>query len=94
MAGIFTVGMLPDDCLSAILSLTTPADVGKVSLISPAFRLAAESDVVWGRFLPENYARIIAASDISDEVPFGSKREIFFRLCSPILIDGGKTVNK
>ncbi|KAG7021074.1 F-box protein PP2-B15, partial [Cucurbita argyrosperma subsp. argyrosperma] len=91
MAGIFTVGMLPDDCLSAILSLTTPADVGKLSLISSAFRPAAESDVVWGRFLPENYARIIAASDISDEVPFGSKREIFFRLCSPILIDGGKT---
>ncbi|XP_022156423.1 F-box protein VBF-like [Momordica charantia] len=90
MAGILSIGMLPEDCVSTILSLTTPSDVGRLSVVSSAFRSAAESDVVWGRFLPNNYAHILAAADISGESPFCSKREIFFRLCSPLLLDGGK----
>ncbi|KAG6599216.1 F-box protein PP2-B15, partial [Cucurbita argyrosperma subsp. sororia] len=90
MAGISSIGVLPEDCVSAILSLTTPTDAGKLSLVSSTFRSAAESDVVWSRFLPKNYAEIVAASDISGESPLCSKREAFFRLCSPILIDGGK----
>ena len=94
MAGISSIGVLPEDCVSAILSLTTPTDAGKLSLVSSMFRSAAESDVVWSRFLPKNYAEIVAASDISGESPLCSKREAFFRLCSPILIDGGKKVNK
>ncbi|XP_022946535.1 F-box protein PP2-B15-like [Cucurbita moschata] len=90
MAGISSIGVLPEDCVSAILSLTTPTDAGKLSLVSSTFRSAAESDVVWSRFLPKNYAEIVAASDISGESPLCSKREAFFRLCSPILIEGGK----
>ncbi|KAG6599215.1 F-box protein PP2-B15, partial [Cucurbita argyrosperma subsp. sororia] len=90
MAGISGIGVLPEDCISAILSLTTPSDAGKLSLVSLTFRSAAESDVVWRRFLPRNYAEIVAASDISGELSLCSKREAFFRLCSSILIDGGK----
>uniref|UniRef100_A0A0A0LJT8 F-box domain-containing protein n=1 Tax=Cucumis sativus TaxID=3659 RepID=A0A0A0LJT8_CUCSA len=90
MAGISSIGVLPEDCVSAILSLTSPSDAGKLALVSSMFRSAAESDVVWGRFLPENYEEIVAASEMSGEAPLRSKREAFFRLCSPILVDEGK----
>lgn len=91
MAGIWSIGVLPEDCVSEILSLTTPSDVGKLSLVSSGFRRAAESDVVWGRFLPKNYGEIVAASEMwGEECGLRSKREIFFRMCSPILMDGGK----
>ncbi|KAL4028926.1 F-box protein PP2-B13-like [Cucumis melo var. makuwa] len=90
MVAISSIGVLPEDCVSAILSLTTPSDAGKLALVSSMFRSAAESDVVWGRFLPENYEEIVAASEISGEAPLSSKREAFFRLCSPILVEEGK----
>lgn len=92
MAGISSIGVLPEDCISEILSLTTPSDAGKLALVSSMFRSAAESDVVWGRFLPENYEEIVAASELSGEAPLRSKREAFFRLCSPILVDEGTKV--
>ncbi|KAG7030227.1 F-box protein PP2-B15, partial [Cucurbita argyrosperma subsp. argyrosperma] len=75
MAGISSIGVLPEDCVSAILSLTTPTDAGKLSLVSSTFRSAAESDVVWSRFLPKNYAEIVAASDISPANRHSVRRE-------------------
>ncbi|MCD7446000.1 hypothetical protein HAX54_024704 [Datura stramonium] len=82
-------GLMPEGCLSEILSYTSPADAARLSVISRGFKSAAESDVVWEKFLPSDYLHIISKSNTLLSVP--SKKELYFSLCdSPILTDGGK----
>lgn len=81
------IKILPEDCLSTILSLTTPQDACRMLLVSPAVRPAAESDTVWDRFLPRDCWDIVARSDTP--LRFSSKKELFFILSDSILIDGG-----
>ncbi|XP_009757437.1 F-box protein PP2-B10-like [Nicotiana sylvestris] len=81
--------LLPEGCISEILSFTSPKDAATSSAISRGFKSAAESDVVWEKFLPSDYQHIISKSDSLLVSP--SKKELYFSLCdSPILIDGGK----
>ncbi|KAA8545203.1 hypothetical protein F0562_019908 [Nyssa sinensis] len=86
MAGL-GFNMLPNDSVSTILSLTSPPDVCRSSLVSSTFRSAADSYVVWERFLPSDYWDIVSRS--VTPLKFSSKHELFFCLCNPILIDGG-----
>ncbi|GLT68681.1 hypothetical protein SLA2020_408900 [Shorea laevis] len=79
--------MLPEDCLSEILSLTSPEDAFRSSLVSTSFRSATESDLVWERFLPSDYREII--SRLINPLKFSSKKELFLSLCCPVLIDAG-----
>ncbi|KAF8394160.1 hypothetical protein HHK36_020366 [Tetracentron sinense] len=44
--------VLPEGCISNILSLTSPGDACRSSLVSSIFRWASESDIVWEKFLP------------------------------------------
>ncbi|CAI9768945.1 unnamed protein product [Fraxinus pennsylvanica] len=81
------IKILPEDCLSTILSLTTPQDACRMLLVSLAVRPAAESDTVWDRFLPCDCWDIVARSDTP--LRFSSKKELFFILSDSILIDGG-----
>lgn len=84
-----SISVLPEGCISEILSLTSPGDASRASAISVGFKLAADSDAVWQRFLPPDYPEIIARS--VSPVVFDTKKELYFLLCdSPILIDGGK----
>ncbi|EOY11559.1 Phloem protein 2-B15, putative [Theobroma cacao] len=83
--------MLPEDCLSAILSFTTPEDAFRSSLVSSTFRSAVDSDVVWESFLPPDYPEIVLSS--VSPLKFSSKKELFQCLCDPVLIDGGNKVN-
>ncbi|KAI3949919.1 hypothetical protein MKW92_046100 [Papaver armeniacum] len=82
---------LPEGCISDILSLTTPTDVCRSSLVSTLFKSAADSDGLWEKFLPDDYQDIISRA----LYPFPpaaatSKKELYYRLCDdPILIDGG-----
>lgn len=87
---VYCVGFntLPEGCVSTILSLTSPPDACKSSLVSSIFRAAAESDVVWERFLPADYHDIL--SRLAEPLVVSSKKELFLRLCDPSLIDGGK----
>ncbi|KAK9086352.1 hypothetical protein Syun_028746 [Stephania yunnanensis] len=78
---------VPEDCISTILSLTTPRDACRSSLVSSSFRLAVDSDVVWERFLPSNYQKIVSTTN--PPLNFSSKKELFFHLQEPLLIDGG-----
>ena len=89
---VYCVGFntLPEGCVSTILSLTSPPDASKSSLVSSIFRAAAESDVVWERFLPADYHDIL--SRLAEPLVVSSKKELFLRLCDPSLIDGGKKV--
>ncbi|XP_042502881.1 F-box protein PP2-B10-like [Macadamia integrifolia] len=84
--------VLPEDCISNILSLTSPRDACRSSVISSVFRSAADSDSVWERFLPSNYRQILSSSSVLSASPsvFLSKKELFLHLCdNPVLIDKG-----
>ncbi|CAK9142188.1 unnamed protein product [Ilex paraguariensis] len=58
--GASLFSLLPEDCISAIISLTSPRDACRASAISSAFKLAANSDTVWEKFLPYDYPEIIS----------------------------------
>ncbi|PHT32780.1 hypothetical protein CQW23_29117 [Capsicum baccatum] len=81
--------LMPEGCISAIISLTSPKDAARSSAVSQIFMSAAESDVVWESFLPTDYEDIVPRSDSLMDFP--SKKQLYFSLCnSPILLDGGK----
>ncbi|KAE8684088.1 Tetratricopeptide repeat-like superfamily protein [Hibiscus syriacus] len=42
--------MLPEDCLSVVISFTSPEDALRSSLVSSVFRSATDSDMVWERW--------------------------------------------
>lgn len=81
---------LPDDCVSTVVSLTSPPDTLKLSLVSSIFRSAAELDCVWDAFLPSDWQDIATKS--VTPLKFSSKKELFSCLCNSILIDGGNKV--
>ena len=81
---------LPEGCVSTILSFTSPPEACNYSMVCPMFRAAAESDVVWERFLPADYRHIL--SRLVQPLMFSSRKELFLGLCSPNLIDGGNKV--
>ncbi|GFZ07183.1 phloem protein 2-B13 [Actinidia rufa] len=77
---------LPQDCITSILSFTSPRDALNSSLVSSVVRAAVESDLLWESFLPSDYQEILLRSVFP--VLFRSKKELFLRLCRPLLIDG------
>ncbi|KAL7203663.1 hypothetical protein ACSBR2_016847 [Camellia fascicularis] len=54
--------MLLEDCISTILSNTSPLDACRSLSISSSFRSAANSDIVWERLLPSDYEDIVSRS--------------------------------
>ncbi|KAJ8752540.1 hypothetical protein K2173_004828 [Erythroxylum novogranatense] len=88
MEGQIGFNSLPEGCISSIISFTSPIDACKSSLVSSSFQSATESDIVWERFLPSDYQNI--ASRSTTPLKFSSRKELFLRLCSPVLIDGGR----
>ncbi|KAM7526654.1 hypothetical protein LguiA_016556 [Lonicera macranthoides] len=91
--------LLPEGCIANAVSLTSPRDACRLSLVGSTFRSAAESDAVWERFLPSDYQDIIARSvnrDPDDEsssqppLAFPRKKELYFHLSDhPLIIDSG-----
>ncbi|KAL9411202.1 hypothetical protein AB3S75_044904 [Citrus x aurantiifolia] len=82
---------LPAECISNIISLTTPRDACRLSVVSPVFKSAADSDYVWENFLPSDYKQIISNS-VSDSslITSLSKKDLYFHLCrNPIIINNG-----
>ncbi|GAY31691.1 hypothetical protein CUMW_287780, partial [Citrus unshiu] len=78
-------------CISHIISLTTPGDACRLAVVSPVFKSAADSDLVWERFLPSDYKLIISNSVSSSSLITSlSKKDLYFHLCHhPILINNG-----
>lgn len=82
---------LPEGCIANILSFTSPRDACVLSLVSSSFRSAAQSDVVWERFLPSDLHAMVSQS--SKPLSYSSKKELYLHLChNPLLIDGGQKV--
>ncbi|XP_058182261.1 putative F-box protein PP2-B12 [Rhododendron vialii] len=81
--------VLPEGCISQILSMTSPRDACRSSAISSGFDAAANSDSAWEKFLPSDYRQMICRS--VSPVVFFTKKQLYFSLCdSPLLLDGGK----
>ncbi|WCJ26913.1 F-box protein PP2-B15 [Euphorbia peplus] len=80
--------LLPQDCFAHILSLTSPKEACRLSVVSSVLQSSADSDVVWEKFLPSDYLDIIARLASPDN--WRTKKELFFRLCSAVYIDEGR----
>ncbi|CAH8387528.1 unnamed protein product [Eruca vesicaria subsp. sativa] len=77
---------LPEDCISKIISFTSPRDACVAASVSKTFESAVKSDTVWEKFLPSEYSSLIPRSRA-----FLSKKELYFSLCNdPVLIEEGK----
>ncbi|GMI65397.1 phloem protein 2-B15 [Hibiscus trionum] len=85
----FELNMLPESCISVVLSLTSPSDACKSSLVSTTFRSAADSDSVWGKFLPSDYREIVSES-CDKSLQFCSKKELYLLLCNPVVVADGR----
>ncbi|XP_017609432.2 F-box protein PP2-B10-like [Gossypium arboreum] len=86
MCGNLDLGALPTDCFSLIISLTSPRDACRLSLVSTAFNSATESDAVWESFLPSQSQALIPSS-----LSFSSKKQLYLSLCeNPLLIEDGR----
>ena len=80
---------LPVDCISSIISFTSPRDACNAASVSKTLESAAKSDSLWEKFLPLEYTSLIP------QYPrvFSSKKELYFALCDdPLLIEDGKKV--
>ncbi|XP_019085974.1 PREDICTED: putative F-box protein PP2-B2 [Camelina sativa] len=77
---------LPEDCISHIISFTSPRDACVAASVSKTFASAVHSDSVWEKFLPPEYLSLVPQSQVSL-----SKKELYFTLChDPLLIEDGK----
>ncbi|CAH8266509.1 unnamed protein product [Arabidopsis lyrata] len=77
---------LPEDCISNIISFTSPRDACVAASVSKTFESAVSSDSVWDKFLPPDYSSLIPPLRV-----FSSKKELYFAICdNPVLIDDGK----
>ncbi|KAF7035003.1 hypothetical protein CFC21_045941 [Triticum aestivum] len=98
---------LPEACVAHVLALTSPRDACRCAAVSPCFRDAAESDVIWARFLPLDYRAILqlhqaparrlplSRSGSMAASPSGSsKKEAFLGLTDVAVLveDGGMAV--
>ncbi|XP_050384445.1 putative F-box protein PP2-B12 [Argentina anserina] len=82
---------LPEGCIANIISLTSPQDACRLSLLSKIFRSAADSDAVWDKFLPPETQTILSHSGNSELLAAKSRKELYLALCDkPVLVDEGK----
>ncbi|KAI9196416.1 hypothetical protein LWI28_023751 [Acer negundo] len=83
--------VLPEECISRIISFTSPRDACRSSVVSPAFKSAADSDAVWEIFLPSDYQQIISGSSSTTTTLVSlSKKDLYFYLCdNHLLVNNG-----
>lgn len=81
---------LPEDCISMVISHTSPRDACVVASVSKTVKSAAQSDLVWEMFIPSEYTSLVPRS-----ANHSSKKEIFLSLAddSVLIEDGKKVIN-
>ncbi|KAL2345638.1 hypothetical protein Fmac_006923 [Flemingia macrophylla] len=89
MATCSNIESLPNDCVSEILSHTSPLEACRFSLVSRRLGSCADSDTVWRSFLPSDYEDIVSRAVNPFALNFSSYKQLFFALCHPLLIDHG-----
>uniref|UniRef100_A0A1J3I5V7 F-box protein PP2-B1 n=1 Tax=Noccaea caerulescens TaxID=107243 RepID=A0A1J3I5V7_NOCCA len=77
---------LPEDCISMVISHTSPRDACVVASVSKTVKSAAQSDLVWETFLPPDHSSLAPRS-----LNLPSKKAIYLSLADDsVLIDDGK----
>nr|XP_043620855.1 putative F-box protein PP2-B12 [Erigeron canadensis] len=83
-----SISVLPEGCVLDILSRTSPADACRAAAVSKSFNSAAESNVIWDKFLPLDHHEIIVRA--VSNVVFDSKKRLYSLLSySYLLLDRG-----
>lgn len=83
---------LPEDCIALVLSHLSPRDACRSTSVASMIKESAESDLLWDKFLPPDHQEIISKS--VSPITYKSKKELFYKLSTPFLIDGGlKVIN-
>ncbi|MED6126349.1 hypothetical protein PIB30_077588 [Stylosanthes scabra] len=80
---------LPEECVSTIISFTSPPDACRFSMVSTALRSASDSDMLWLTFLPSDYLSIVSRSLTPLDLEFSSSKSLFYALSRPLLLDEG-----
>ncbi|XP_071736348.1 putative F-box protein PP2-B12 isoform X2 [Rutidosis leptorrhynchoides] len=89
-----SISVLPEGCISDLISCTSPRDASRFAAISKLFNAAADSDSVWERFLPSDYRDVIGRA-VSAPVVFDSKKQLYVQLSdSYLLLDRGRLAFK
>ncbi|KAI8031806.1 F-box protein PP2-B1 [Camellia lanceoleosa] len=84
------IDLLPEGCIANVVSLTSPGDACRLSLVASLFRSAAESDGVWETFLPSDYMDIIGrAVDPTPSSPWSKKQLYLWLSDNSLVIDNG-----
>ncbi|CAL5033481.1 unnamed protein product [Urochloa decumbens] len=79
------VGDLPEVCLALAIALTSPRDAARCAAVSPAFRAAADSDHVWGRFIPTS-----RSLPLLQQLPRSNSKAAYLGLCDAgAVVDDG-----
>ncbi|XP_057422601.1 F-box protein PP2-B15-like [Lotus japonicus] len=95
MATGSTIETLHEECVSEILSHTSPPDACRFSMLSSTMRSVANSDMLWRSFLPSDYSDIISRTlnplSLNSSSSF---KDLFKALCNPLLLDGGTMIFK
>ncbi|XP_038878695.1 F-box protein PP2-B10-like [Benincasa hispida] len=90
MSSSMNIDLLPQDCIAHVLSFASAREACRLSTVSEMMHLIADSDVVWEKFLPFDCKEILLRLDSS--VVYDTKKDLYFKLCCPHLIDGGKKI--
>ncbi|KAI9180036.1 hypothetical protein LWI28_000492 [Acer negundo] len=85
MTGILA---LPEGCIVAVISFTTPRDTCRLACVTTTFRSVADSDIVWDHFLPPEYSSSSSSSSSSTTWSPLSKKELYFRTCHNLIHKG------
>lgn len=90
------IDTLPEDCVSKILTYTSPLDACNFSMVSSTLHSAANSDSLWRSFLPSDYEDIISRTlNPLTLQSCSSYKHLFFSLCQqPLLLDRGHIVSR
>ncbi|XP_008450565.2 putative F-box protein PP2-B12 [Cucumis melo] len=84
------LSLLPQDCIAHILSFASAREACRLSIVSEMMHSMADSDVVWDKFLPFDCKEVLLRLD--SPLVYNTKKELYFKLCCPHLIDGGKKI--
>ncbi|RYR25391.1 hypothetical protein Ahy_B02g059106 isoform A [Arachis hypogaea] len=84
---------LPEGCIANIIARTTPKDACRLCAVSKLFKSAADSDYVWGRFLPSDVVSLVSHSHSHSSLISlsTSNKSLYLALSDrPTVIDKGK----
>ncbi|KAB1210741.1 F-box protein PP2-A13 [Morella rubra] len=83
-----SLGDVPENCISTILTYLDPPEICKLARLNRAFRGASEANFVWASKLPSNY-KFLVHKVLHEDPENLAKKDIYARLCRPSRFDDG-----